>query len=376
LKKRLLPTYVSAFRDRHGHERLRFRRIGQKVHYFQAKFGTEDFRAELRACLDRDPAVVDRIGADRNRPGSISTLIAAFYTSQTFTNGGPMTQRKNRGLLESFRTLYGNDLVIDVQFEHLDKIIADRAKDTPFAARNLRKQLRRLFEYAVKTRMRPDNPVDHTERVKAKSDGYAAWSDEEVERFQAHHKLGTMPRLAFEIMLWTGLRKGDAIRVTKIVRGEIHIRQEKTDKPLILPASPQIEEAVAAMPLSPVDTLIHTSYGKSFTPNGFGNRFHDWVMEAGIVGRSAHGLRKTLSRRLAEHGQSNQSIKAVTGHSGDSEVALYTRSADQRRLAKQAIGSLAKSYPATPLATPQNNGGNAAENRASPIDVVGPAGVD
>lgn len=46
-------------------------------------------------------------------------------------------------------------------------------------------------------------------------------------------------------------------------------------------------------------------------------------------------------RRLAEAGQSNQAIKAVSGHSRDDMVAHYTRDAEQRRLAGAAITLLA-----------------------------------
>ena len=43
---------------------------------------------------------------------------------------------------------------------------------------------------------------------------------------------------------------------------------------------------------------------------------------------------------MAEIGRSNQSIKSITGHSGDSEVAVYTRQADQARMADDAMRAL------------------------------------
>ena len=47
-----------------------------------------------------------------------------------------------------------------------------------------------------------------------------------------------------------------------------------------------------------------------------------------------------MARRLAEGEESQQSIKAVGGWRGDSEVTTYTRGADQKRLASAAIGRL------------------------------------
>ena len=52
---------------------------------------------------------------------------------------------------------------------------------------------------------------------------------------------------------------------------------------------------------------------------------------------SAHGLRKAATMRLANAGCSNEQMKAITGHRSDSALAPYTRGADQRRLARQAM---------------------------------------
>jgi len=52
---------------------------------------------------------------------------------------------------------------------------------------------------------------------------------------------------------------------------------------------------------------------------------------------SAHGLRKLAATRLANAGCSTDHIKAITGHKSMSEVARYTRAADQARLARQAM---------------------------------------
>ena len=54
----------------------------------------------------------------------------------------------------------------------------------------------------------------------------------------------------------------------------------------------------------------------------------------------AHGLRKAALRRLAEHGATSKEMQAVSGHKTLAEIERYTRQADQRRLAKAAIGTL------------------------------------
>ena len=47
-----------------------------------------------------------------------------------------------------------------------------------------------------------------------------------------------------------------------------------------------------------------------------------------------------MARRLAESGESQQSIKSVGGWKADAEVTTYTAGADQKRLASAAIGRL------------------------------------
>lgn len=339
MRRRLLPQWVTEFRDRHGKPRLRFRRTGYPSYYFKAPFGTEAFREEYRQCLDGFAPV----GSERTKPGSINDLIARYYRGQEFQAGGEATQLKNRGLLEGFRSAHGNKTVANIQFEHIDAILADKAKAYPAAARNLRKQLRRLFAFAVKCRMRADNPVEHTARIKPKKDaGWAAWSEDDVAAYQAKWPLGTTARLALELMLWTGNRKSDALTLgpANIVGGKFRIVQQKTTKPLILDIAPPLAEAILAMPPSDATTFITTGYGKPFSVKGFGARMRKWCDEAGLPNRTAHGLRKTITQRMALSGAGNQGIKSVTGHSGDSEVALYTRGVDQERLAGDTMRRL------------------------------------
>ena len=83
-----------------------------------------------------------------------------------------------------------------------------------------------------------------------------------------------------------------------------------------------------------------TERGAPFTAAGFGNWFRDRCDEAGLSQCSAHGLCKLMATRLAEAGCSTEHIKAITGHRSMSEVARYTRAADQQRLAWQAMSML------------------------------------
>lgn len=340
-RKRLLPKYTSAFRDRHGREHVRFRRTGFTTHYAQSPFGTEAFRAEYRAWLDGGQI---EVGAGRARPGTIADLIARYYGSSSFKAGGPETQRKNRGIFEAFRDAHGTKTVANVSFEHLDAIIATKAEKHPAAARNLRKQLRRLFAFAVKCRLRPDNPVEQTESVRPRKGhkGFHTWTEEEIAQYRATHPLGTTARLALELYLWTGNRKTDALGLGRqhIKDGSFRITQQKTGKTLVIKIAPQLAEAIMATPNTGQFALLVNAYGRPFTPAGFGARMRKWCDAAGLPHCTVHGLRKAISRRMAESGAGNQGIKSITGHSSDSEVALYTADANQEALGRATMDRL------------------------------------
>jgi hypothetical protein len=67
----------------------------------------------------------------------------------------------------------------------------------------------------------------------------------------------------------------------------------------------------------------------------------DKIGKAGLPERCVtHGLRKAAARRLAEAGCSANEIASITGHVTLEEVARYTKAAEQKKLARAAIGRL------------------------------------
>lgn len=340
--KRRFPDHVSEYRDRHGKYRLRYRRTGCKTYNFKHAYGTKEFELELTACRAGTKIKIEP-GAENVIPGTIADLVARFYQSGTFKAGNAMTQRKNRGILDTFKAAHAAKTVTNIQFEHLDAIIARKAEKHPPAAANLRKQLKRLFKHAVKLRMRADNPADLTAPVRGKKGaGYHSWSEVEIAQFRGYHPLGTKPRLALELILWTDQRKGDAIALgpKDIINGRLAIDQDKTGKILHIKVAPQLTDAIKAMPVTGTDTFLVTSYGKPFSPAGFGIRFREWCDKAGLEHCTAHGLRKAGARRAADLGATQQELKALGGWSNDREVALYVERANQAALADRTIDTV------------------------------------
>ena len=95
-----------------------------------------------------------------------------------------------------------------------------------------------------------------------------------------------------------------------------------------------------ASPMIGVKTLLVTRFGKPYTAPGFGNWFRELCDEAGCFDISAHGGRKATARRLAEMGCSANQIASITGHATLTEVQRYTKAADRKRMAREAMAKL------------------------------------
>jgi integrase len=202
------------------------------------------------------------------------------------------------------------------------------------------------MKYAVEFGLREDNPATGVKLPNQKTDGYHSWTDAEIEQFEAYHGQETRARLALSLLLYTGQRRGDVIRLGRqhIRDGVVHVRQRKTGIELAIPIHAKLAAIIAETPADHF-TLLTTQTGKPFSDAGFGNWFHDRCNEAGLAHCSAHGLRKTAARRFAEAGCTVHEIAAITGHASLSEVQRYTKAADQARLARAAMDRPNSEHP-------------------------------
>ena len=67
--------------------------------------------------------------------------------------------------------------------------------------------------------------------------------------------------------------------------------------------------------------------------------FKDACKAAGVPG-SAHGVRKIAATRAADNGATEAELMAIFGWTDPKMAAHYTRTANRKRLAAQAMGKL------------------------------------
>ena len=109
-----------------------------------------------------------------------------------------------------------------------------RLAGKPHAANTLRRALRNLMTHAIDIGIRGDDPTRDVKAIRIKSGGHHSWTDLEIAQFERCHAIGSRARLALALLLYTGQRRGDVIRMgAQQVRGGI-LRQAGEDRPSLL----------------------------------------------------------------------------------------------------------------------------------------------
>ena len=344
--------------DRHGNVRIYFwRGKGHKKIRIRERPGTAEFRRAYNAALTGQTETI----ASKTKPLTTNTfrwLCVQYFGSAEFKQLDPRTQRVRRGIIEhclkesiapDAKEIFA-DFPLDRINSRAIRVLRDRKAEMPEGANNRVKALRQVFKWGKEAfpEMILLNPAKEVPYLKPKNvEGFHSWTIEEVQQFENFHPIGTKARLALALFLYTGQRRSDIVLL-----GKQHIRNERLEftqfkrrniKPirLSIPILPELQDIIDRTPTGDLTFLV-TEYGKPFTSNGFGGWFRKRCNEAGLNHCSAHGLRKATASRLAEGGASSREIMSITGHQTSKEVDRYTKAADQKRLANNAIGLLKK----------------------------------
>ncbi len=341
--------YIQKFKDRHGHTRLYLRRKGFKAVPLPDEHDPAFLAAYQAALVASAPiAPINRV-PER----SLEALARSYYASGRFKDLGASTQVVYRRIITELCRKHGSKPVALLQKTHVEKLMAEKA-DTPAAANHLLRSLRALMKHAIDQRWRPDDPTQGVARRKEVGEGAETWSEEDIAAYENHWPLGSRPRLALALLIYTGQRRSDIVRMGRqhVRNGVIEVRQVKTKTTLFIPLHPELADLISRE--TDRLTFLMTEAGKPFTSNGFYMRFKKWVQAAGLPSdRSPHGLRKATARRLAEAGCTAHQIASVTGHKTLSEVQRYTRAADQARMARDAVQHIGRPQTANESVKPK-----------------------
>lgn len=349
--------------DHRGNPRLYVRKGGRRIR-IRERPGSPEFMTAYSAALEAigSPDVRRQVAA----PGSFGWLAAQYFSSSAFKRLDEQSQRTRRriieGCLDEPRVPGSSDRMRDcparlIGPDHVQMLL-DRRAGFPGAANNRLKYLSAMFGWAIPKHLKA-NPARDIKPVRYSSNGFYTWTLEDVAQFEARHPIGTKARLALALLLYTGARRGDVVTFGRqhVKNGWLRMVPKKTrhlrSTALELPILPALEEAIRAAPTGDLTFLV-TEYGKPFTAAGFGAWFRKRCDEAGLKQCTAHGLRKAGAARAAEAGATDRELMALFGWTSSSQATTYTRAADQKRLAAEAVRKLARGERPRPIKTGTN----------------------
>jgi integrase len=334
--------------DRHGNVRVYVRVNGRKVR-IRESVGTPKFLALYGAAVD-----ALKSGVEPPRPKeekivkkeTFGWLVKEHAKSPVHLALNARSQRVRLQILEqclaepvSPESPYlFRDCPVDQITPKAIKVLRDRKGNKPGASANRMKALSVLFKWAFEAEHIASNPYAGVSKLKYEKKEFVSWTQEEVAQFTERHPIGTKPHLALAIMLFTGVRRSDAVKLgpEHVKNGYLCFKTTKTGTALELPILPELRAVLDKTRLGKV-AFLETDRRKPFTEAGFGNWFRDRCDEAGLPERTAHGLRKSGAVIAAQNGATEKQMMAIFGWDTAAMAAHYSKAAQQKKLAKAAM---------------------------------------
>ncbi len=338
------PQHLQKEKTRHGKTVWYVRKGDGKRTRIRGEFGTEDFQKQVDAAIAGTPAPQSKA---RTAVGSLQWLYDRYRETVVWRDLGAATRRQRENIFLHVMESAGSEPFTAITRNHIEAG-KDRRRDTPAQARNFLDAMRGLFRWAFAA---GHVAVDPTAGVKnprrRKTEGFKAWTDAHVSVYERRWGPGTRQRVWLHVLLYIGCRRGDAVLLGRqhVKNSIVTFYTEKgrgTERELIEVARRLEPELVATLAQGPTSDLafICGERGEPLTKESFGNMFKDACVAAGILDRSAHGLRKLAATTWAERGATEHELMALFGWLTPSMAALYTRAARRKMLSLNASARL------------------------------------
>lgn len=293
----------------------------------------------------------------RHEEGSLGQLIERWKVSPEYLATSESTRQGRERYLRPFEIPIWatRQVALLTRSELLDLRDGIAQARGPAAANLALRTLSLALSWAVDRGRLPYNPLT---KMKTLPGGHLpAWTEDEARIAVA--QFVEPARRAVVLAYHLGVRRGDLISLTwSAYDGQaVRLQPRKTRKsreqrqmaPLRLPVGPALRaeldawRAENARRTKPAATILVSAAGVPWTEAAVGMAIRREVIRLKLrSGLSLHGFRKLAATRLAEAGATTHEIAAALGWDTLAHVELYTRSANQERLAEAAILRLAR----------------------------------
>jgi integrase len=302
--------------------------------------GTEGFDQAYQAALtDGGTTPRDVARGSSSAAGTLAWLVTRYRETTAWTSLSLATRRQRENILKGVLDTAANQPLSRITKA---SIIAGKDRRPGHQGRHFLDTMRGIFKWAADAGLVKEDPTDRVKVVKPKIKGFPPWGEEDVAAYRERWPIGTRQRVWLEVLIGTGLRRGDAVMLGKqhVRDGIATIKTQKTDTEVTIPISSDLAEILATGPTGDLH-FICNALGKLFTKASFGNAFAEACRKAGIK-KSAHGVRKYKATTAAYKGATEPELDAMFGWTGGRMAAHYTREASRRRLAIAGASKLGK----------------------------------
>lgn len=348
------PPYLHRYVTRHGKVTWYVRLPGCKRVRIRAEYGTPGFDEAYRCAANGEEVPTK----PRAATGSLQWLWERYRETDAWKHLSRATRRQRENIMVHVLRAIGTADATSISKKEM-AAARDRRSGTPSQARNFLDCMRGLYGWAVEAEhVQADPTLGVKNPAKAQGEGFPPWNEDEVDLYYERWPTGTKERVWIDVLLFTGLRRGDAVILGRqhVRNGVATIRTEKSggEVTVTIPILPVLDTTLRAGPCGELAFICGASR-KPLTKETFGNMFREACRSAKVE-KSAHGLRKAGATRAAENGATVAELEAIFGWRGGGMASLYTRAVDRARLARGAMTKLERSpmcSPAIPVSTPE-----------------------
>lgn len=338
---RIRPPHLQRERTRHGNY-VWVHRVGKGPRTrIRGEYDSPEFKAAFAAA---EAGATAPTLSSKAAKGSLKWLLEQYREVAVWRSLSDATRRQRENIFKHVLEASGLEPAAKITRKAIEAGL-ERREGTPSQARNFLDAMRGLLEWAAKKEHIKANPTEGVEPpARPKTQGFPVWSEGDVAAYEARWPIGSKERVWLDVLLYTGLRRGDAVRLGRQhVRGGVAtLRTEKSQEQVTvtIPILPVLAETLEAGPTGELAFICGVN-GKPLTKESFGNLFSKAARKAG-VSKSAHGVRKIGATRAAENGATVAELEAIFGWQGGGMASLYTRAADRVRLARGAMSKLVR----------------------------------
>ena len=320
--KRSLPAFVYP-KGKRGY--LYFCRWGSTQRMYSAP-GTAEFAAEYALLMRGRPPAPKR---------TIKGLIQKYMQSDKWPELAANTKKSYLRHFAYLEETAGHIDPATLKPAHIYEM-RDALREKPTDANRKIGALSTLLSYGVRLGWMDRNPADGVEKLKGLRPPREPWPEAKIKSFR--EKAAPLPLLIFEMLLGTGQRIGDVLKMRwdDIEDGGIWVRQQKTGAGIFVPFTDGLA-VVLDQTRRAGETIIAQPNGRTCSYSLAHKLVTEVRVEIDAMAWDIHALRHSAASEIASlPGMSIEHVMAITGHSSEQMARHYSRKADMRAKAREA----------------------------------------